>query len=425
MSTLSPNFKAVLAVLTLALFAAPAALAQEQEKVLYSFYDSGGLVLPVAGVISDASGNLYGTTFYGGANGVGMVFELSPGTSGWKETVLHSFNVDGTDGFWITGGLVFDAAGNLYGTTEFGGSGLCISGIGGCGMVYKLTPNSNGSWTETILHNFDGNDGFEAHSGLTIDAAGNLYGTTANGGAYSQGTVYEVSPSAGGTWTEKTLHDFTGGADGGVPYGSVLLDAAGNLYGMTSAGGGNTPACRYGCGTVFELSPTLSGNWKWKGLHDFSKRDGDGKYPYNGLIFDASGNLYGVTSGGGGGPHNKGIVFELSPTAGGKWTEKILHNFNIHNADGNGPSGTPVFDASGNLYGVTLGGGSNGKGSTFKLTPTTVGPWTETVLHSFSDQGSDGYHPNAGLIFDASGNLYGTTGDGGQFNEGTVFEITP
>ena len=411
-----------LAIFALSLVAIQSATAQEQ--VLYSFYDSGGVVLPVAGVIFDASGNLYGTTFYGGANGDGMVFELSPSGSGWKETVLHSFNTDGIDGFWVTGGLVFDASGNLYGTTEFGGTGGCTSGIGGCGTVFKLTPTASGEWTEAVLYNFQGSDGFEVHAGLIIDGAGNLYGTTANGGAYSQGTVFEVSPGKNGTWTEKTLHNFTGGADGGVPYGSVLRDLAGNLYGMTSAGGGVTPICRYGCGTVFELSPTSGGTWTWKGLHDFSKRSQDGHYPSAGLTFDSTGNLYGTASEGGGG-HGRGIVFELTPSSAGRWTEKILHNFNAANLDGINPSSTLLLDASGNLYGVTLVGGSSGQGTAFELKPTSNGGWTETILHNFSGQDADGYNPNAGLIFDAAGNLYGTTGEGGDFGEGTVFEITP
>ncbi|HEY3972234.1 MAG TPA: choice-of-anchor tandem repeat GloVer-containing protein [Candidatus Sulfotelmatobacter sp.] len=425
----STGVKAVLAafapaIFALTLFAAHAAAAQ--EKVLYSFSNSSGFTLPVAGVISDASGNLYGTAFYGGDNGVGMVFELSPSASGWKQTVLHSFNTDGIDGYWVTGGLILDASGNLYGTTEFGGASTCGVFLG-CGTIFKLTPNVGGEWTETILYDFQGPDGWEVHAGLIVDAAGNLYGTTANGGAYNQGVVFELSPAAGG-WTEKTLHDFTGGADGGVPYGKVLLDAAGNLYGMNSAGGGATPACRYGCGTVFELSPpselspSTSGTWSWKGLHDFGKRSGDGHYPQNGLIFDTRGNLYGSTLEGGGG-QNRGIVFQLAPSAGGKWTEKTLHNFNQINQDGINPTGDLIFDAAGNLYGETLVGGSNGKGTVFELIPTAGEGWVETMLHNFSSQSTDGSNPTSGVILDSLGSVYGTTDSGGAFGEGTVFEI--
>ena len=411
-------------ILVLILFTA---MASGQEKVLYNFYDVGGSVLPVAGVISDAAGNLYGTTFYGGAYGNGMVFELSPEAGGWKQTVLHSFNWDGIDGFWVTGGLVFDTAGNLFGTTQFGGTGNCTSAIGGCGTVFELSPSASGEWTETILHNFQGSDGFEAHAGPIIDAAGNLYGTMASGGSFGQGTVYELSPAASG-WTEKTLHHFTGGDDGGVPYGSLLLDAAGNLYGMASAGGGSTAACRYGCGTVFELSPGTNGQWTGKALHSFSKNLNDGHYPYACLILDASGNLYGSTlEGGGTGKNDRGIVFELRPRAdgSGKWTAKILHNFNDQLDDGVNPSGTLIFDASGNLYGVTLVGGASGGGTVFKLTPTANGPWAETIVHQFGKGGVDGDNPNAGLIFGTSGDLFGTTGQGGTYNEGTVFEVKP
>jgi uncharacterized repeat protein (TIGR03803 family) len=420
--TLSMGLKAVLAVFALTLFAANAA---GQEKVLYSFYNSGGVVLPVAGVISDAAGNLYGTTFYGGAYGDGMVFELTPEGTGWKQTVLHSFG-NGTDGFWVTGGLVFDTHGNLFGTTEFGGTGGCTTGIGGCGTIFELTPAGDGSWTETTLYNFQGSDGFEAHAGLIIDAAGNLYGTTANGGAYSQGVVFELSPSAGETWTETTLYNFTGGADGGVPYGSLLLGASGNLYGMTSAGGTTATVCRYGCGTVFELRPTTSGNWTEKVVHTFGESMEDGHYPSAGLIFDAKGNLYGSAGeGGGSGRYNRGIVFELTPVTGasGKWAEKVLYNFNATLGDGDNPAGNLLLDAAGNLYGVTLVGGSIGGGAVFELTPTASGSWTETILHDFSSQGSDGYNPNAGLIFGSSGSLFGTTGEGGSHGQGTVFEI--
>ncbi|HEY6763991.1 MAG TPA: choice-of-anchor tandem repeat GloVer-containing protein [Candidatus Sulfotelmatobacter sp.] len=409
--------------ITTILCAAQAAVGQEQ--VLYSFFDPGGTVSPVGGVISDVSGNLYGTTLYGGANGVGMVFELSPTASGWQETILHSFNTDRIDGFIATAGLIFDAAGNLYGTTQFGGTGSCTNGFG-CGTVFELSPSASGEWTETILHDFTGADGWEVHAGLTMDAAGKLYGTTVVGGAYNQGTVYQLSPAAGGHWTTNVLHHFTGGTDGGVPYGGVILDANGNVYGMTSAGGGTTSACQYGCGVVFELTPTHAADGHWTGhvLHNFGKLSGDGHYPSAGLVFDAAGNLYGTTSAGGGSGHiNGGIVFELTPIGSGKWAEKIVHNFNELANDGVGPSGNLIFDASGNLYGATIGGGSAGHGTAFELTPATGGIWTETILHSFSDQGTDGYDPVSGLALYASGNLFGTTDQGGDFNQGTVFEI--
>jgi uncharacterized repeat protein (TIGR03803 family) len=395
---------------------------QQQEKVLYNFFNVGDAVNPVAGVISDAAGNLYGTSFYGGAYGNGMVYLLTPGAGGWQQIILHSFNPNGIDGFGPTASLIFDSAGNLYGTTEFGGTGACTNGFG-CGTAFELSP-ANGGWTETILHDFQGTDGWEVHAGLVMDSVGNLYGTTANGGASSQGVVFELSPRDGGTWTETTVHNFTGGADGGVPWGSVILDAAGNVYGMTSEGGGTSAECKYGCGVVFELSPVAGGRWTGKLLHNFSTLTGDGRYPSAALTFDSAGNLYGTAgSGGGNGHFSAGIVFKLSPIGGGKWQEKILHNFNQTGTDGVNPSGTLVFDAAGNLYGVTQSGGSGGHGTAFELTPSGAGSWSETILHNFSDNGADGYFPSSALIFDASGNLYGTTPGGGHFGLGTVFEI--
>jgi|ERR1700722_860148 len=414
---------AVLALCTFILTLLAAQTATGQEQVLYNFFNVGGTANPLGGVISDASGNLYGTTFYSGAYGNGMVYELTPAASGWKQTILYSFNPNGIEGFGPTAGLIFDASGNLYGTTEFGGTGDCTNGFG-CGTVFELSPSASGTWTETILHDFQGTDGWEVHAGLVMDSAGNLYGTTANGGAYKQGTAFELSPGANGTWTETTLHNFTGGTDGGVPFGGVILDAAGNVYGVTSAGGGATSDCKYGCGVVFELSPAGGGHWTGKLLHNFSTLPGDGHYPSTALTFDAAGNLYGTTGSGGGDGHiNGGIIFELMPIAGSKWQEKILHNFNQTGIDGIGPSGTLIFDGSGNLYGVTISGGSDGHGTAFDLTPAANGSWSETILHNFSDDGADGYFPNSALLFDAAGNLYGTTPGGGHFGLGTVFEI--
>jgi len=244
-----------------------------------------------------------------------------------------------------------------------------------------------------------------------------------NGGTYDSGTIFELSPS-GGSWTFSVLHQFFGGMDGSVPYDALTLDAAGNLYGTASAGGGKSAACKYGCGTVFKLSPSGNGLWTEKILHNFTTSAADGSAPACKLIFDAAGNLYGTT-GSGGGSLNAGIVFELSPLANGVWTEKVLHNFNEHAGDGNSPSNSLTFDASGSLYGATIGGGTHGRGTAFKLTPTSSGPWTETMLNNFSGQGAGGYFPNAGLIWGADGNLYGIAASGGRGGQGTVFEIAP
>jgi uncharacterized repeat protein (TIGR03803 family) len=244
-----------------------------------------------------------------------------------------------------------------------------------------------------------------------------LYGTTVDGGGVtSYGTVFELTPSAGGVWTETVLHTFAySGTDGYTPLAGLVFDASGNLYGTTVNGGA------YKYGTVFELTPTAGGGWTETVLHSFNNKGTDGYWPYASLILDASGNLYGTTLNGG--TSNVGTVFELTPTAGGGWTETVLHNF--RGKDGYNPNSSLIFDAAGNLYGTTVKGGHYGYGTVFELTPTAGGIWAETLLHSFNNNGTDGYWPYAGLIFDAVGNLYGTSYLGGAHGFGTVFEITP
>jgi uncharacterized repeat protein (TIGR03803 family) len=410
--------------------------AAQQEKVLHNFSNNGkDGSAPQAGLVFDAAGNLYGTTSQGGG-GVcgeycGTVFELTPKTGGgWTERVLHIFNI--TDGQGPGGGLTFDGAGNLYGTTGVGGAY-------GVGTVFELSHMADGRWAEGVLHSFNSNgkDGVAPAGGLIFDASGNLYGTTVNGGTHGNaGTVFELSPKAGGGWTERILHSFgSNSVDGGAPAAGVILDAGGNLYGTTQAGGISNS------GTVFELSPAAGGGWKEKILHYFDSGVNDGRNPYgNGLILDAAGNLYGTTMEGG--ASGEGTVFQLSPNAGGGWTETLLHSFNNDNGtDGYYPSGGLIFDAAGNLYGMSYYGGpgsctQNGGGSivgcgtVFKLTPAAGGTWTETLLHSFLDNGTDGYVPQGNLIFDAAGNLYGATINGGSgtgcaWTCGTVFGIKP
>src|ERR1700674_3966070 len=338
--------------------------------------------------------------------------------------VLYDFT--GTDGAIPEAGLVRDTAGNLYGTTEVGGAG-------NYGTVFELTPTAGGAWTEKVLHTFNlnGKDGAYPATSLIFDAAGNLYGTTVGGGKYYDGTVFELTPKAGGSWTEK-VYSFSG-KDGESPWGAgLIVDAAGNLYGTTFYGGSGT--CNNdgfgGCGTVFELTTKAGGGWAEKVLYSFRDNGKDGNYPYASLIFDAAGNLYGTTVAGG--KYYDGTVFELTPKAGGAWTEKLLHTFK--GSDGYSPYASLIFDASGNLYGTTSGDGSgtcnsDGCGTVFELIPKAGGGYTENVLHSFN--GSDGSSPYASLIFDASGNLYGTTLSGGGFTSrctygcGTVFELTP
>jgi uncharacterized repeat protein (TIGR03803 family) len=386
------------------------------EQSLYNFAGGADPKSPYAGLVFDKAGNLYGTTQSGGANGQGTVFEVTHNSDGsWTETILYSFT-GSADGAQPSAGLIFDASGNLYGTTNFGGSGNCNMG---CGTVFKLTPASGG-WTETVLYTFTGSgDGREPYARLLSDPAGNLYGTTLFGGNVNSacttgcGTVFKLTPASGG-WTESVLYAFTGAADGASPYAALRIDPAGNLYGTTYAAGA------YGSGAVFKLSPGSS-NWTESVLHAFRGAH-DGKYSYGDVILDAAGNVYGTAFQGG--SQGYGVVFELMPSSKG-WQEKVLHSF------GNAPSANPVaglvMDPAGNLYGTTFAGGNQTScgatcGTLFKLAPTSTGVWTYTAIHVFG-HGTDGYHPSGDLILDAAGNMYGTTQAGGAQGSGLVFEI--
>ena len=393
------------------------------EQVLYQFISNGS---PEGSILFDTAGNLYSTTAGGtsfcGTYGYGQVFELTAGPTArsgrWVEKSLHGFNFNGADGVCPEAGLIFDAAGNLYGTTVGGGTY-------NAGTVFELTPAGGGVWTEKVLHSFVGNssDGWWPSDGLIFDAAGNLYGTTTTGGTsvYSCtggcGTVFELSPAADGSWTERVLYNFGGPPDGAVPHDGLIFDAAGNLYGTTYAGGAySCGQYANGCGTVFELSPIGDGNWAESVLWSFGNGE-DGAIPTAGLIFDTAGDLYGTTGAGGSG--GGGTVFELSPSQG--W-EQVLYNFRntYPPMDGVGPEGGVIFDALGNLYGTTELGGSQDSGTVFELSPSGGGTWTEQLLYNFD--GGSGAIPWAGLIF-RGGNLYGTTTQGGNYGNGTVFEL--
>jgi uncharacterized repeat protein (TIGR03803 family) len=327
--------------------------------------------------------------------------------------VLYSFT-GGGDGLDPHGGVTLDSAGNLYGTTVAGGFGGFCAGDG-CGVVFELSP-SDGAWTETTLYSFHGlNDGFGPGSGLVFDAAGNLFGTTPDGGTHSAGVVFELSPTAHG-WRQRVIHAFTGNKDGAVgSLGLLLFDAAGNLYGVTELGG------THGAGAVYKLSPTPRGAWQTTVLYDF-KGAPDAANPYGGLIFDAAGNLYGTTYFGG--TSGMGTVFQLIPGPNGSWQENVLYNFQ-GGTDGSLPTTTLVFNAAGSLYGTTSTGGrpSCDCGTLFKLT-LSRGSWNEKIVHFFG-KGRDGSSPNYGLKFDQAGNLYGTTPVGGTGGQGTVFQLTP
>ncbi len=385
------------------------------EKSLYDFGNGTDGIGPQAGLISDAAGNLYGTTYDGGVYSGGTVFELTPREGGgWTEKVLRSFHRDGTNGANPKASLTFDAAGNLYGTTYAGG-------IHNLGTVFELTPNADGSWTEFVLHCFgNGADGQNPTGSLIWDAAGNLYGTTVNGGIHSAGTLFELTPRVGRGWSEKLLHSFGLGTHGQHPYAGVIFDAAGNLYGTTYDGG------IHNLGTVFQLTPKADGGWSEFVLHNFGTGS-DGENPTASLIWDAAGNLYSTTVNGG--IHGLGTLFELTPRVGGGWSEELLHSFGL-GTHGQHPYAGVVFDAAGNLYGTTHDGGIYNLGTIFELAPNADGGWSENTLHNLGTAGTDGTGPNAGLIWDAAGNLYGTTTGGGIYGCGwdrcgTVFEITP
>jgi uncharacterized repeat protein (TIGR03803 family) len=406
---------AVLAIFTGALLLSSTRAAAQQEKVLHSFSSTDKVgFYPAAPLIFDADGNLYGTTCLGGAYNGGTVFELMPAAGGhWISKVLHEFG-NGTDGSCPYSTLIFDALRNLYGTTTSGGI------YGGQGTAFELSPQAGGTWNETILHNFskNGTDGYNPAAGLAFDASGNLYGTTDLGGANNYGVVFELSPATGGTWTETVLHSFGSGEDALAPYlGTLVFDAAGNFYGATEYGG------VYQNGALFEMSPAGGGAWTEKVVFSFNPDSMEGFSPSSGVIFDTSGNLYGTAYFGG--AYKVGTVFELSPAAGGVWTEKVLYAFKNNNIDGRNPAANLIFDAAGNLYGTTSSGGAYGYGTAFELTPKGGGGWKEKQLHTFNLNGSDGFYPFVPLTLDAAGNLYGTTLGGGANDDGTVFEIKP
>jgi len=370
---------------------------------------------PAAGLwLNKTTGDLYGTTVLGpGCNptacapGPGMVFELDTTTG--AETVLYSFKgkPDGASPF---AGLVQDSAGNLYGTTSAGGTS-------NLGTVFKLATTQ-----ETVLHSFTGppDDGASPYAGLVGDSDGNFYGTTSAGGASNSGVVFKVTA----TGTETVLYSFTGGADGGFPYGGLLRTSAGDLYGTTSAGGIATGNCYpNGCGVVFEVNTA----GKETVRYSFTGSP-DGAYPYAGLIGDPDDNLYGTTyNGGTGGCTNGcGAVFELN-SAG---EETVLHSFAGYPTDGAFPYAGLVRDSTGNLYGTAAYGGGSDSGVVFELGTTG----TETVLYSFQ-QTTDGAVPRAGLVLNSADILYGTTYGGGVTGSacggepadtcGVVFKLKP
>ena len=353
------------------------------RTVLHEFAGGTDGSFPGAGLVMDSHGNVYGTTQLGGVGSSGVVYELSPTESGsWKENVLHAFQ-GGWDGAQPYSQMVFDGMGNLYGTTSEGGTGNCGSG-GSCGTVFEVSPNASGGWSETIIYNFSGNgDGWDPVGPLVFDNHGNFYGTAVMGGSsnddcgpyYGCGEVFQLSPSSDGGWSKATVYAFQEDLNGGYPYGGVILDAEGNLYGTDSTGGRPSDCQAFqGCGLAFALRPNGKGAWTESTLFAFGDSKDDfgtstGAFPYGSLVFGPSGYLYGTASYGGrlnNGNNAYGVIFQLSPDAEG-WKETVLHVF--HLSDGANPAYGLLPDGSGNLFGTTFLGGQNNGGVVFEITP--------------------------------------------------------
>lgn len=423
-------FRSTLIMLLLLVVDIPRAQAQK-ETPLYDFCSQTNCTdgsIPRGGLVAGKNG-LYGTTSIGGLYGYGTVFELRPSANGSTETVLYSFcsELQCADGSSPYAGLIFDANGNLYGTTQQGGAH-------GGGTVFELTQSASG-WSETVLYSFCSMsgcaDGGYPVASLIFDTKGNLYGTVLEGGTYGNGAVFELTNSGSG-WNETVLYSFcaaSGCADGSWPEASLIFDNAGNLY-STAWQGGNRE-CQDpsfdGCGLVYELSPPGNGTGPWTEsvLYSFCSAANctDGHSPSAGLIFDSKGNLCGAAFQGGntsqecgGSRYGCGVVFELNPPSGGSgpWTETVLHTFT--GEDGYWPAARLASDA-GHLYGAT-------SSTVFRLTPSRSG-WRVMVLWNFNQTI---YIP--GWLLLGKNALYGVTEEGGlnsycSFGCGTVFEITP
>ena len=382
----------------------------QTTDVIFSFDDEDGAYADTD-LETDGFGNIYGTTVLGGESGGGTVFKLSPTATGWKHSLLYSFT-GGADGGEPYKGVSLDREGNLYGTAVTGGSGSCE---GGCGVAYKLT-NSGESWNQEVIHAFTGgDDGSGPGARLTVDRKGNLYGMAPTGGAYGLGTIYKIRRMHNGAWSLQVIHPFTGGSDGSSGSAGRMIASNGRLYGAATTGG------TYGSGVIFELSPRGTGDWNFKTIYSFRGLP-DGSFPYGALLFDRSGNIYGTTYYGG--TNGIGTVYKLSPRPHGEWNESVLYSFQ-EGEDGSYPISNLVFGGPGNvdLYGTTSEGGS-GSGTIFKLSPGGNGQWTESVVHAFKGA-PDGAFAYNGLVTDRSGNFYGATVHGGEDDDGSVYKFTP
>ncbi|HEX3666645.1 MAG TPA: choice-of-anchor tandem repeat GloVer-containing protein [Rhizomicrobium sp.] len=380
-------------------------------KVLYYFNGGTDGASPAGPLLLDSSGNLYGTTQNGGGKGCnslgcGTVFKLA---ADGTETVLYAFrkSAKANTGAYPVSGVIEDANGNLYGTTQDGGRPGCFNEYG-CGTIFKISPRGK----KTTVARFDGNNGDDPSSSLIQDQMGNIYGTTQLGGEHGHGTIYKLQPNNVFT----TFYSFAGGNDGSDPVSPLLEDSSGNFYGTTTEGGGydNCDDSGFDCGTIFEISS--DGNERV--LYAF-QGEADGSFPMSNLVTDASGNLYGTTESGGMGcslDEGCGTIFKLTPDG----IKTALYEFKGGD-DGAFPGGNLVMDPQGNLFGTASWYGANGNGVIYEMAQNG----TFTVLHSFN--GDDGSTPNGGLIMSTEGALYGNTSSGGlgACGCGTIFEFRP
>jgi len=471
-----------LSLATIAIIALTLSCFAQTESVIYNFQGTTDGSSPQSTPIADAQGNLYVTTAT--ATGCcGAVVQLKPPSTpggSWSETTIYSFAGPPNDGYWPRAGLIADSSGNLYGTTFYGGPTGCNIGgpVLGCGTVFELSPpaTSGGAWTETILYNFQGGtvDGRYPTASLVFDNQGNLYGTTTSGGngfCYGFpgdcGTAFKLSPptKTGGKWRERILHNFGNGSDGQYPNSALVIDPSGVLYGTTELGGPNDCSPDLGanmfCGTVFQLTPPSAPNLRWAERYfSLGPANGHGFFVAAGLVEGPNGKLYGVTANGLatttascvdalGFGQGCGMIFEITPPSlnNGHWGFAHLYNF-ADLGDGAVPLSSLIIDSAGNLFGTASTGGGlgtchddklapeqvsvNGCGTVFELSPPTAKghPWTETTLHQFPG-GTDGARPIGGVMSDSKGDLFGTTWEGGIGTScgdlngcGTVFEIT-
>jgi len=395
-------------VLGLLLLLSPDVWPESSYRVLHSFGAEGDGAVPAGTLALGSDGALYGTTGGGdtgckGGYSRGTIFELTKGLSGeWDEDILYCFAGQYIDGF-PDSGLSIDAQGNLYGTSAGGPNDLAT--------VYQLMP-AEGGWTLSLLYDLG------AGPGVTLDKTGDIFGEMGIG-KHKGGAMAELSPSLEG-WVYTQLYSFCSEydcKDGYEPLFPPIWDGAGDLFGTTYYGG--VVGCS--CGVAYEMTPKPTGKWEYHVLHRFGSFPKDGLGPAAGLAIDSSGALYGNTVYGG--PHKNGTIFKLA-YIGGRWKETLLYGF-PNCSIGCLPNGTMVFDQAGNLYGVNSGGmvcDGIGCGVVFKMTPQVNGTWRYSVVHKFN--GEDGAGP-VGVIIDEQGNLFGTTSRGGTYNAGVAFEITP